>query len=50
MEVAEFVVKLHIIIDCIGTVFVAHFRIPEGFIEVVLGHLCLVSKVVAFYV
>ena len=37
LEVVELVVKLHVVIDCIGTVLVTHIRVFEDMVEVVLA-------------
>ena len=42
LEVVECIVKLHIVIDCIGAVLVAHIRVFEDIVEVVLRHEALV--------
>ena len=42
LEVVESIVKLHIVIDCIGAVLVAHIRVFEDIVEVVLRHEALV--------
>lgn len=42
LEVVEFVVELHVVIDGLLTVLVAHIRIFEDMVEVVLRHEALV--------
>lgn len=42
LEVVECIVELHIVIDCIGAVLVAHIRVFEDIVEVVLRHKSLV--------
>lgn len=42
IEVVEFIVELHVVIDGLLTVLVAHIRVFEDMVEVVLRHEALV--------